>query len=256
MSFDPRRAPVVLDPRVRRPSIFILTGAGISADSGLATFRGGDGLWEGQRVEDVATPRAWRRDPQLVWRFYQLRRASLTRVQPNAAHHALCAFERELVARGHEFTLVTQNVDDLHERAGSRPLHMHGTLFHLRCERCGARVRDLERLDPSTFASCSACGFERLRPDVVWFEELPYFLEEISAALERCTHFLSIGTSGVVHPAAGFLAQARARGAATFVNSLDAPENLDPRDEFRPGRAIDVLPDLCAELLRAWCAGA
>jgi len=227
-----------------RTSLVVLTGSGISADSGLATFRGAGGLWEGQRIEDVATPRAWRRDPALVWRFYQLRRAQLGQVEPNAAHQALVELERRLLARGDRFTLVTQNVDDLHERAGSTPLHMHGTLAHLRCERCGWRAEDRAHLDPERFVPCPDCRFERLRPDIVWFEEMPYFLDEIDTALSRCTHFLSIGTSGQVYPAAGFLAAARARGATTIVNSLDAPENLDPRDEFHAGRAIDVVPRL------------
>lgn len=235
-----------------RACVVVLTGAGISADSGLATFRGGGGLWEGERVEDVATPRAWRRDPARVWRFYQQRRAALPRVEPNAAHRALRGLEIALVARGHELLLVTQNVDDLHERAGSQPLHMHGTIFHLRCERCGARVRDLERVDPAVFVPCAACGFERLRPDVVWFEELPLHLDAIEGALARCTHFLAIGTSGVVWPAAGFLAAARSRGARTLVNALEAPENVDPRDELRTGRARDVVPALCREMLDAW----
>ena len=226
--------------------IVVLTGAGISADSGVATFRGAGGLWEGQRVEDVATPEAWAARPALVWRFYQLRRASLPGVQPNAAHAALVELERSLVRRGGELTLVTQNVDDLHDRAGSRPLHMHGELAVLRCERCDARVRDLEHLDPQRFVPCPRCGHARLRPDVVWFGELPYFLDEIEAAVSRCTHFLAIGTSGAVWPAAGYLGLARARGAHTVVATLEAPGNLHPADEFIPGRAVEVVPALCA----------
>ena len=230
-------------------SVLVLTGAGISADSGVATFRGAGGLWEGRRVEDVATPRAWRRDPRTVWRFYQERRAALRTVEPNAAHRALVRLERELAARGHEFALVTQNVDDLHERGGSRPLHVHGTLFHLRCEPCGARVLDLEHVDPDAFVPCAACGFERLRPDVVWFEELPYHMDEIGELLARCTHFAAIGTSGLVWPVAGFLAAAREHGARTLVVGLDAPENLDPRDEFHAGRAVEVVPALVERIL-------
>jgi NAD-dependent deacetylase len=229
-------------------SVVVLTGAGISADSGLATFRGAGGLWEGHRVEEVATPAAWRHDPELVWRFYQLRRAALARVVPNAAHLALVELERRLVAAGGRFTLVTQNVDDLHARAGSRSLlPMHGELAVLRCERCGARVRDLARLDPAAFASCATCA-HRLRPDVVWFGELPYHLDEIAGVLARCTHFVAIGTSGVVYPAAGMLAEARAAGAQTWVQALEPPENLHPLDRYFAGRAKDLVPRLVEEL--------
>ncbi|HEX6884382.1 MAG TPA: NAD-dependent deacylase [Planctomycetota bacterium] len=230
-------------------SVVVLTGAGISADSGVATFRGPGGLWEGQRIEDVATPAAWARDPAQVWRFYQLRRAALTTVAPNPAHHALVELERRLAAAGARFTLVTQNVDDLHGRAGStRLLHMHGELALLRCERCEARTRDLAQLDPAAFAACSACGHPRLRPDVVWFGEVPYHLDEIAAALARCTHFAAIGTSGVVYPAAGMLAEARAAGARTSVLALERPENAHPTDEFVPGRACESVP----RWVRAW----
>lgn len=232
-----------------RVELVVLTGAGVSADSGVRTFRGNGGLWEGRSVEDVATPRAWRRDPETVWRFYQERRAALRTVAPNPAHHALARLERELAARGDGFTLVTQNVDDLHERAGSSPLHVHGSIVHLRCETCGARGRDLEHVDPGAFVPCAVCGAERLRPDVVWFQELPHHLDEVAARIARCTHFAAIGTSGLVWPVAGFLAEARERGAATFVNAIEAPENLDPRDEFVAGRAAEVVPAWAAEFL-------
>jgi NAD-dependent deacetylase len=235
----------------RRASIVILTGAGVSADSGVATFRGAGGLWEGHRLEDVATPDAWRRDPRLVWRFYQLRRAALRTVEPNAAHRALAAFEARCAAAGAECLLVTQNVDDLHERAGSRPLHMHGELLKLRCEACGVTAVDATSHDPDRYVTCAACGNPRLRVDVVWFGEMPYFLEEIGEALARCTHFVAVGTSGVVYPAAGFLSAARVSGAKTYVQSLDVPENLHPRDVFRPGRAAEVVPPLLDELARA-----
>ena len=237
-------------------AVVVLTGAGVSADSGVATFRGAGGLWEGQRIEDVATPEAWRRAPERVWRFYQLRRASLATVVPNAAHRALAELERRLVAAGARFTLVTQNVDDLHERAGSRALvHMHGELALLRCERCDTRVRDLARVDPAEFVPCAGCGHARLRPDVVWFGEMPYHMDAIETELARCTHFLAIGTSGVVYPAAGLLALAREQGARTWVQALERPENVHPADAFVPGRAGEVLPELVASLAREWGLG-
>jgi NAD-dependent deacetylase len=240
--------------------LLVLTGAGASADSGLATFRGAGGLWEGERVEDVATPMAWHRDPAPVWRFYQMRRRALKDAEPNAAHHALMHLETGLTAAGHAFTLVTQNVDDLHQRAGSTVLPMHGRLTHLLCESCrddgtapaaAARHRDMEHLDPETFLSCPRCGHEPLRPDIVWFHEMPYHLDEIAHAMATATHFLSIGTSGTVYPAAGLLAEARARGTLTYVNSLDAPENLHPDDTFLPGRAAEVVPAWVEEFLAA-----
>ena len=225
--------------------VVVLTGAGVSADSGLPTFRGAGGLWEGHRAEELATPEAWATDPALVWRFYQMRRAALVRAEPNAAHAALAAFERRVEAGGGSVTLVTQNVDDLHARAGSRRLlPMHGELAHLRCERCGHGERNLAELDPERFVPCPSCAHVRLRPDVVWFGEMPRHLDDIGAALERATAFLSLGTSGVVYPAAGFLEVARARGARTWVQCLEAPANLDPRDRLVTGRAAEVLPEL------------
>jgi len=234
-------------------SVVVLTGAGVSADSGVATFRGAGGLWEGHRIEDVATPEAWRRDPELVWRFYQLRRGALPTVEPNPAHHALVELERRLAAAGARFTLVTQNVDDLHERAGSRNLlHMHGELSVLRCERCGARVRDRGNLDPARFVPCAACSHARLRPDVVWFGEMPYHMDSIERDVAACTHFLAVGTSGVVYPAAGYLQLARECGARTWVQALERPENAHRADTFVAGRASEVLPALLAELARTW----
>jgi NAD-dependent deacetylase len=230
--------------------VCVLTGAGVSAESGLATFRGAGGLWEGLRIEDVATPHAWRADPARVWRFYQERRAALRRVEPNAAHRALADFERRAAAAGIDFVLVTQNVDDLHERAGSRRLlHMHGELARLACERCGRVVVDREHLDATAFVPCAGCAHDRLRPDVVWFGEVPRHLDEIGERLSTCTHFLAVGTSGVVWPAAGFLSEARAGGAHTIVQALEEPENLASADRFVPGRAGEVLPGLLAEIL-------
>ncbi len=228
--------------------LLVLTGAGVSADSGLATFRGSQGLWEGHRVEDVASPEGWRRDPSLVWRFYQMRRAALSTVQPNAAHLALAALEARCRQRGAEFRLVTQNVDDLHERAGSKPLHMHGELAWLRCERCGTRVRDLEHLDAECFVPCASCRAPRLRPDIVWFGEMVPSAEECLRLAAACTHFLAIGTSGAVYPAAGLIDVARRAGARVLVQSLDEPSNLAGVDEFHPGRAVEVVPVLCRAL--------
>ncbi len=225
-----------------QPHVVVLTGAGASADSGVRTFRDAGGTWEGHDVLQVATPEGWRRDRRLVWSFYQARRAQLREVEPNAAHVALVRLERELEAAGHGFTLVSQNVDDLHRRAGSTVIEMHGNLARLRCERCGATVEDRDHVDPEVFVPCDACGHDALRPDVVWFGELPFGLDEIERALRRCTHFAAIGTSGQVYPAAGLLEAARAGGARTWVNALEAPANLHPDDRFLPGRAGEVVP--------------
>jgi len=230
--------------------VLVLTGAGISADSGVRTFRDAGGLWEGHRVEDVATPEGWARDPKLVWRFYQERRAQLRSVEPNAAHHALAAFATRAAAAGHDTTLVTQNVDDLHDRAGSEVLHMHGELLRLRCEMCEDVVENRTDLDPELFVRCFECGHPRLRPHIVWFGEMPFGLVTIEQALRRCTHFVAIGTSGKVWPAAGMLQQARDRGAVTWVQSLDAPDNLGTGDRWRQGRAAVVVPALLDELAR------
>ncbi len=228
-----------------RDTVVVLTGAGVSADSGVATFRDAGGLWEGHRPEDVATFEAWERDRAMVWRFYQKRRAQLRSVEPNAAHRALADFAVRCEHAGVPFLLVTQNVDDLHERAGSAALHMHGELASLRCERCGARVRELARVDPDHFVPCAKCGHEALRPDIVWFGEIPKFLDEIDQAMEQCAHFVAIGTSGNVWPAAGLLGIARAAGAATWVQALEEPSNLNSRDRFFPGRAtVAVAPML------------
>ena len=232
-------------------NLVILTGAGVSADSGVKTFRDAGGLWEGHRIEDVATPEAWRRDPATVWRFYQLRRAQLLTVEPNAAHLALVALEQRLKAEGHGFVLITQNVDDLHQRAGSTVLSMHGELCVLRCEACDMHVQGLGYLEQDRFLPCPRCQHPRLRPDIVWFGEMPYHLDAIADAMDDVTHFISIGTSGVVYPAAGLLAQARRAGARTWVNSLDEPENLSPDDVFLPGKAAEVIP----RFLEGWREG-
>ena len=228
--------------------LVVMTGAGISADSGVQTFRDAGGLWEGHRPEDVATPEAWAANPELVWRFYQARRAQLAEVAPNAAHRALAAAAATCAARGDRLTLVTQNVDDLHERAGSAAIHMHGELAQLRCERCGHRLRDLERTAPA-FLPCGACGHPRLRPDIVWFGEVPFHLDEIEAAMQTCTDFVAIGTSGQVWPAAGLLHAARSAGARTWVQALEVPANAEAADTYVEGRAAEVVPALMQRVL-------
>jgi NAD-dependent deacetylase len=237
-----------------RTSILVLTGAGISADSGVATFRDAGGLWEGHRPEEVATPEAWERDRALVWRFYQVRRAQLLGVEPNAAHRALASLEAACGRAGVGFTLVSQNVDDLHQRAGSTVLDMHGQLLRLACEGCGAVVEDRVHLDPDRSVPCRKCGREALRPDVCWFGEVPRHLEAIERALESCTTFIAIGTSGRVWPAAGLLAAARAAGARTLVADPDRPRNLDAADEHLRGRASETVPALVERLLAEICA--
>ena len=230
--------------------VVVLTGAGVSAESGHPTFRGPGGLWEGHRVEELATPEAWANDPALVWRFYQERRQRLALTSPNSAHELLAKFEVDLRDAGIGFSLITQNVDDLHARAGSDPIYIHGELSVLRCEVCGEKVRDLDHLDPGVFFPCPACGHKAMRPDVVWFGEMPYRVEDVFRQVGNATVFLSSGTSGVVYPAAGFLQLARDAGAKTFVNSLDEPENLSLDDAFFAGKASEVLPELCARILK------
>jgi len=229
-------------------NIVILTGAGVSRESGLATFRDADGIWAQVRIEDVATPEAFARDPQRVQSFYNARRAQLRNpaVQPNAAHRALA----ELDARWPgEFLLVTQNVDDLHERAGARRLlHMHGELAKARCLSC-EHVAEQEG-DLASATACVACGTPgRLRPHVVWFGEMPFGMERIYAALERCDLFVSIGTSGAVYPAAGFVAEVRGRARTVELN-LEPSEGSHLFDEARHGLATALVPRFVAELLR------
>jgi NAD-dependent deacetylase len=229
-------------------NIVILTGAGISAESGVATFRAADGLWEGHRIEDVATPEAFVRDPALVLTFYDARRAKLDTVVPNAAHFALARLDAEWPG---ELLLVTQNVDDLHERAGSKRLiHMHGELKRGWCLACDAR--HVWNGPMGTDASCSSCGQRgQLRPDIVWFGEMPYDMECIEAALQRCDLFVSIGTSGAVYPAAGFVQTARYCGAQTLEINLDPSQGSIFFHESRLGRAGELVPawvdDLFAE---------
>ena len=229
-------------------NIVILTGAGVSADSGLATFRGPDGLWEGHRVEDVCTPEAFRRDPALVHAFYDARREKLGTVQPNAAHQALARLDLEWPG---ELLLITQNVDDLHERAGSkRLLHMHGELAKGWCLACDERFAWEGPMGDG--AKCSLCGETgRVRPDIVWFGEMPYEMERIDEALQRADLFVSIGTSGAVYPAAGFVQTARYCGARTLEMNLEPSMGSVFFEESRVGPASKLVPEWVDEVLAA-----
>ena len=227
-------------------NIVILTGAGISAESGVPTFRGPDGLWEGHRVENVATPEAYARDPDLVLDFYDQRRAKLHTVKPNPAHKALGRLDMEWSG---ELLIVTQNVDDLHERGGAkRLLHMHGELNSGWCLACGDR-RPFEG-NMVERPPCAACGESgKIRPDIVWFGEMPYRMERIEAALTTCDLFVSIGTSGAVYPAAGFVQTARQCGAQTLEMNLDPSEGSFFFHESRMGKAGELVPAWVETLL-------
>lgn len=229
-------------------SIVVLTGAGISRESGLHTFRDADGIWATVKVEDVATPEAFRRDPERVQEFYNVRRRGLlgADITPNAAHKALAEFEASFEG---EFLLVTQNIDDLHERAGSRPIHMHGELLKVRCEECGAVAE--WRDDLSTDTPCPACtATGGMRPHVVWFGEMPFEMDLIYERLETCDLFVSIGTSGNVYPAAGFVQAARMAGARTVELNLEPSEGATQFEEAVYGPAGTVVPDWFAKLAR------
>jgi NAD-dependent deacetylase len=232
------------------PRIVILTGAGISRESGLHTFRDPDGIWARHRVEDVATPEAFSRNPALVQGFYNARRTQLRdpALRPNAAHEALA----ELDARWPgELLLVTQNVDDLHDRAGStRLVHMHGELAKARCLGCNAVSHAAGDLSAETL--CPGCGAAGgMRPHVVWFGEMPLEMDRIGAALDSCDLFVSIGTSGAVYPAAGFVAEVRDR-ADTLELNLEPSEGSHLFDEARHGPATQLVPVFVRELLTRW----
>lgn len=237
-------------------NIVLLTGAGISAESGIGTFRDNNGLWEQHRVEDVATPEAFARDPDLVHRFYDMRRAAIQQALPNAAHDALARLECEWTKRdGHDLLIVTQNVDDLHERAGvqfglekTRVLHMHGQHLTAWCTACDARPVWRDPL--SDRPPCPECGVSALRPDVVWFGEMPYEMERIYDALRAADLFVSIGTSGAVYPAAGFVRDARALGVATLELNMEPSQGSDWFDEARHGPATQLVPQWVEEVLR------
>lgn len=223
-------------------SIVILTGAGISAESGIQTFRASDGLWENHRIEEVATPEGFAANPALVHKFYNARRQSLTRVTPNPAHIALATLETAMQNRGDDFLLVTQNVDDLHERGGSRALlHMHGDLKSSKCLGCdwvGPQTGDT-----SIDTRCTRCDSRAtIRPDIVWFGEMPYFMDKIERALQSCDLFVSIGTSGAVYPAAGFVQTAKAYGAKTLELNLEPSAGSLHFDETRLGPAGTLVP--------------
>ena len=218
--------------------IVILTGAGISAESGIDTFRSAGGLWEQHRIEDVATPEGFARNPNLVLNFYDMRRAALANAAPNPAHMALARLEREFCG---DLLLVTQNVDDLHERGGSaRVLHMHGALKSALCTSCETRSTWLGTM--ADRPPCPVCRAPTLRPDVVWFGEMPYQMGRIYQALEACDLFVSIGTSGAVYPAAGFVQEARSSGARTLELNLEPSEGSRLFDESRHGPASLLVP--------------
>ncbi|RRD46867.1 NAD-dependent deacylase [Tessaracoccus sp. OH4464_COT-324] len=230
--------------------IVILTGAGISAESGIPTFRASDGLWENYPVWQVATPQAFASNPALVHRFYNERRAKLLspEVQPNPAHLALARLAEALPG---QVCIVTQNIDDLHERAGSPwVIHMHGELLTSWCLACEGRMETLTDVDEESV--CPLCGeVGRLRPNIVWFEEIPYSMDEIHRELMECEIFVSIGTSGNVYPAAGFVALAAAAGAHTVELNLESSLGASYFDECRQGPASQVVPEWVDEVLTA-----
>ena len=226
-------------------SIVILTGAGISAESGLGTFRDQDGLWAQHRIEDVATPEGFTRNPDLVHAFYNARRANAAAASPNPAHEALARLQREYSG---EVIIVTQNVDDLHERGGaSNVIHMHGVLHGALCHRCDHRWPAPETMNASD--PCPACGLAATRPDVVWFGEIPYRMEEIFDHLATADLFASIGTSGQVYPAANFVTEARAIGAHTVELNLEPSMGASQFLECHHGPASKIVPAWVNHLL-------
>lgn len=226
----------------------ILTGAGISAESGIKTFRDSGGLWENHDVQAVASPEGFHKDPKMVWQFYKERFHQSNSVEPNAAHYALKKMEENLQDHFH---LITQNVDGLHSRAGSeRVIEMHGSVNTAFCLACSANYRVAE-LDLSVdIPLCEKCG-NRLRPDIVWFGEIPYKLYEIEQQLKECDVFMVIGTSGSVYPAAGFVMTAKLFGAHTIAVNLDRPDNLGFIDEFHQGLCTESLPPLVERIINS-----
>lgn len=223
--------------------VFVLTGAGVSAESGLGTFRDAGGIWEQFDPMKLATPEAFARDPATVHAFYNARRRNMLAARPNAAHAALAD-----LARGTDLFLCTQNIDDLHEQAGSPQVHhMHGELLKALCARCGAT--HIWREDLSMLDHCPDCGAAALRPDVVWFGEIPYGLDRIEAELEEADLFLAIGTSGAVYPAAGYVEMARQLGIRRVEINLEPSDNAHAFDDRRYGPATVEAPRFVAELL-------
>jgi NAD-dependent deacetylase len=225
--------------------LFVLTGAGISAESGLATFRGSGGLWNGHRVEEVATPEAWDANPELVWRFYSQRRRDALAAEPNLAHKALAQIEQRLAGTNPEnFYLCTQNVDDLHERAGSHRIHhMHGSLFESRCTRCNQPFPDHSFYESTNLPTCKTCA-SPIRPHIVWFGEIPLDMDAIYHELNRATILLVVGTSGSVYPAAGFVNIANRRRIRTIYVGPEEPLNTEAFDEVILSQATQALPSL------------
>ncbi len=226
-------------------NVVALTGAGISAESGVATFREKEGIWEKYDVMKVATPEAFERNPEFVWRFYNERRKQAGSVDPNPAHYALARLEQALPEG--DFALITQNVDPLHRRAGSKNVyHMHGELSKIRCTRCDRIEETLEELPELPVCRCGGL----LRPHIVWFGEIPFHMEELYDLVERCDVFMVVGTSGVVHPAAAFVMHGKRSGAITVGVNLEPPENRMFIDHFYQGKAGEVLPRLVDHWIR------
>ena len=230
-------------------NLFILTGAGISAESGLGTFRAQEGIWARFDPMKLATPEAFARDPDAVHNFYNMRRRGLRSAGPNAAHAALTQLEARFKERGCSVFLCTQNIDDLHERAGTeRVVHMHGELLKARCLQCEAIIPWFD--DLGTAFTCPNCGHVgTLRPHVVWFGEMPLYMEEILDALARADLFVAIGTSGSVYPAAGFVREARGLGIRTCEINLQPSDNATQFDERNYGPAGEVVPRWVEDVL-------
>ena len=237
----------------RDDRVFVLTGAGVSAESGLPTFRGMNGLWRGYRVEEVASPEAFAADPALVWQFYSERREKHRTVKPNPAHFALAELERAL---GDHFFLCTQNVDWLHEQAGSqRVVHMHGRIMWSRCSdaRCDRKPFEDGRAYRSRdeIPTCEQCG-AMIRPHICWFGEVPFEMDLVLHQLQEATVLMTIGSSGVVEPAASFVRMARRKGARTIYVGPEEPVNREFFDEVVQGKAGETLPGMAGEWVKAF----
>jgi NAD-dependent deacetylase len=230
----------------QKTKLIVLTGAGISAESGIRTFRDSNGLWEDHSIDEVATPQALNRNPKLVWQFYKQRYENVCKVKPNDGHLALVKLEEYLQSN---FVIITQNIDGLHQMAGNRNvIEMHGSINQCFCVDCRKRTKT-DALDLSLdLPTCPHCG-GLMRPDIVWFGEIPYHLEEIDVLIQHVDIFMVVGTSGVVYPAAQFVYVAKMRGADTISVNLEPPENVDLFDEFHQGRSGEVLPKLVEELI-------